>query len=149
MKKPTEFNNFPKAITNDTRWRNALWRFMAVRRDLTDGDTSWFLIDKGTRDYSFLPIRVDGYDAWELFRGTPEEKARGLKAKEAFDSKIPYNAHVGLITEEDVTLDRWVAQVLYVTSDGTVQDIKKFMVDNGHTKAQILQDLDDPAGGFV
>lgn len=142
MKKPAEFNNFPSAITNDPRWRNSLWRFRAVRKDLTDGDTAWFLLDKGLREYSFLPIRVDGYDAWELFRGTTEERARGLKAKEAFDREIPYNSPVGLITDEDVSLDRWVAIVLYV-KDGTVQDIKIYMEQNGHTKTQILEDLNE------
>lgn len=141
MKKPSEFNNFPNQITDDPRWRGALWRFRAVRRDLTDGDTCWFVIDKGFRSYDFLPIRVDGYDAWELFRGTPEERARGKVAKEAFDSRISLNHPVGLITDEDVTLDRWVATVLYVTPEGNVENIKVFMEDNGHTKTQILEEL--------
>ncbi len=120
---------------------DSLWRFMAVRRDLTDGDTCWFIIDKGFRSYDFLPIRVDGYDAWELFRGTTEERERGKVARDAFDAEMPYNTHVGLITEEDVSLDRWVATVLYVDDDGEVKDIKVFMEENGHTKRQILEEL--------
>lgn len=145
MKKPSEFKNFPDIILNDPRWRNALWRFSAVRKDLTDGDTAWFFIDKGFRGYDFLPVRVDGYDAWELFRGTPEEREKGLEAKNAFDNLIPYNCPVGLITDEDISLDRWVATVLYVTSSNQVEDVEVYMSANGHTKAQILKELSNVA----
>jgi hypothetical protein len=141
MRKPEEFENFPNAIVDDPRWRGALWRFMSVRKYLTDGDTAWFVIDKGLRSYDYLPIRCDGYDAWELFRGTPEVREKGLLAKNAFDVQIPYNGCVGLITSEGVSLDRWVASVLYVNAEGKVEDLKVYMENNGHTKVQILAEL--------
>jgi hypothetical protein len=141
MKKLSEFNKFPEEITNDPRWRNATWRFMCVMKKVTDGDTALLLADLGFRTYSFLSIRIDGYDAWELFKGSLEERKRGKIAKEALLERIPIDSPVGIITEEDTTFDRWVATVLYVTPEGTVEDIKIYMEKEGHTKRQILEEL--------
>lgn len=59
------------------------YRCRVVR--VLDGDTVLAEIDLGFRISYRTPIRLAGLDAPELHRGTPDEKARGLAAKQRLE----------------------------------------------------------------
>ena len=50
--------------------------------NVVDGDTWDLLVDRGFHDYKLSRFRLIGYDAYELRRGTDEEKEKGKDAKE-------------------------------------------------------------------
>ena len=63
------------------------YEFMTVEHraiciNVVDGDTWDLLVDRGFHDYKLARFRLFGYDAYELRKGTPEEKEKGRDAKE-------------------------------------------------------------------
>lgn len=54
----------------------------AVCINVVDGDTWDLLVDRGFHDYKLTRFRLAGYDAYELRRGTKEDRQKGKDAKE-------------------------------------------------------------------
>jgi endonuclease YncB( thermonuclease family) len=101
----------------------------AVCVNVVDGDTWDLLVDRGFHDYKLSRFRLAGYDAYELRRGTPEDKEKGRDAKEmAIEWLQPLGVkHVFDIshwplrirTQKDPgNFGRWLADVWFIGDDG-------------------------------
>lgn len=107
-RKPTEFIGFPDELKTPFGPYRAIARF-DIRYD--DGDTLWFLIDKGFNDYTFKAIRLQGIDAPEL-KGI-RASLDAAPARDHLFHLLPYNAQCLLFTQPDPEgRGRYVADVL-------------------------------------
>lgn len=72
----------------------------AVIERVVDGDTFWALTDLGRRQYLYEEIRLWGADAYELHRGTADERARGAEAKQTAERELA-GRYVLLLSHKD------------------------------------------------
>jgi endonuclease YncB( thermonuclease family) len=115
MRKPKEFDNFPKGLANLTEFGP----YQAVIMIWVDGDTCYAFVDVGFNTYLFVVLRVAGLDAPEIFRPRDEaEKAHGTAALEYARKLCPEGSPVVLYTGADTqTFGRYVATI--TLADGT------------------------------
>lgn len=103
-----------------------------VIRDWTvvDGDTIHAHdVDLGLNTHRSVKIRLYGFDAPEIRRGTDEEKHRGQLAKQALSQLLNRADGVYVTFTETRSFDRWVGEV-YADDISTTQ----WMIESGHTK---------------
>lgn len=125
MRKPSEFQNFPKSIDP------GFGPFRAVVKHITDGDTLDLLVDCGFNTYVYLTIRIMGIDAPEKFRGTEEERALGRASEDYLRQIAPVGTPCVIRTDKDRTsFGRYSASILL--PDRT--DVGSAMVESGHAE---------------
>lgn len=114
----------------------------AVCVNVVDGDTWDFLVDRGFHDYKLSRFRLYGYDAYELRRGTEEEKEKGQDAKQlciewlqplgvksVFDiSKWPLRIKT---YKDPGNFGRWLANVWFMGEDGEEKHLGDELVKAG------------------
>ena len=123
MRKPSEFQNFPKSIDP------GFGPFRAVVKHITDGDTLDLLVDCGFNTYVYLTVRIMGINAPEIFKGTPEERETGKAAKAYLESITPVGTQCVIRTDKDrQSFGRYSASLLLADST----DVASAMVDAGH-----------------
>lgn len=107
-RKPIEFENHPYSF--DEARKAGCYR--AHCRHIVDGDTVDLLIDLGLRSYNYLPIRLMGYNAAELFKPhSPAELESARLAAETL-ATIILNKPVLVNTYKDgVSFDRFVGEI--------------------------------------
>lgn len=57
-----------------------------------DGDTLYVMVDHGMCIQSVQSLRVAGYDAPEMFSGTPEQRAVGTEARQWVEAWVAEHA---------------------------------------------------------
>jgi len=88
-----------------------LYLYRGIVTRVVDGDTVEILCDLGMYIKRTIRVRIDGYDAPELFRGTTEERAAGQVWKERLEALV-LNQAVLLRTEKDKkSFDRYIAAI--------------------------------------
>lgn len=112
MSKPAQFAGFPAELDPGYGpYRGACDR-------VVDGDTIYALIDLGLSQYAYVALRLEGYDAPEVFSGTAEERRRGRLTTAELARVVPPGAHFRADTIKDSrTFNRYRA-FLYL-ADGT------------------------------
>ncbi len=133
-RQPNEFRGFPTQLHPGFGPYPAIARW---DRQHDDGDTIWAMVDVGWNQYNFKPIRFRGIDAPELRRAASREA--GIAAREFLFSILPYDAPMRLYTEKDPDqYGRYVADVIYLDADGSMQCANVNLVLAGH--AMIRED---------
>lgn len=96
-----------------------------------DGDTVDFLVDLGFFVHYATRIRLANVDAWEVYRGSPEERAKGRHARDELEALLQSADEIVLATIQDKKgkYGRFLADVF---ADGV--NVNQWLVDHGHTK---------------
>ncbi len=90
---------------------DCLYAYRGIVTRVVDGDTVEIACDLGMRITRTVRVRIIGYDAPELFRGTVEEREAGQRWKSRLEELI-LGQPVYLRTEKDRTsFDRYVAHI--------------------------------------
>ncbi len=90
---------------------NCLYAYRGVVTRVIDGDTLQAEIALGFHITHTIRVRITGYDAPELFRGTVEEREAGQRWKSRLEELI-LGQPVYLRTEKDKrSFDRYVAAI--------------------------------------
>jgi len=104
------------------------YRYRGILVRAVDGDTIIVHLDMGLRVYTEVSLRIAGINAPELFRGTPEDRAKGAEARD-FLARYE-DKHVTLVTHKDrQSFNRYVADI---TLDETGEGLDDLMVMAGH-----------------
>lgn len=122
-------------------------KFMTVEHRATcvnvvDGDTWDLLVDRGFHDYKLARFRLVGYDAYELRRGSEEEKEKGRNAKEL---TIEWLQPLGVKHIFDIShwplriktqkdpgnFGRWLADLWFLNEDGEERHLGDALVEAG------------------
>lgn len=114
----------------------------AICLNVVDGDTWDLLVDRGFHDYKITRFRLLGYDAYELRRGTDEEKEKGKVAK---DLAIEWLKPLGVRHIFDISkwplrirtykdpgnFGRWLANIWFINDDGEEVNLGDELVKAG------------------
>ncbi len=98
---------------------------------VVDGDTVIMSIDLGLRVFTHVSLRIAGIDTPEINKGTPEERAQGVAARDYLRNLLwqPGDRRVYVRTHKDTqSFNRYLADV-YLESG---EDIGELMVAAGH-----------------
>ncbi|MDP9366977.1 MAG: thermonuclease family protein [Chloroflexota bacterium] len=102
---------------------------------VTDGDTIRVSLDLGLRVFTHVSLRIAGIDTLEVNKGTPEERARGMAARDYLRNLLwqPGDRRVYVRTHKDKqTFNRYVADVLIPDHLNRPLDVATEMVTAGH-----------------
>lgn len=92
-----------------------MYQYKATCIRVIDGDTIEVKIDLGFYIYHTVRIRMNGYDAPELFSGTARDK--GALAKEKLEELILWKSLRIQTIKDKRSFDRWIAEVFLDTSE--------------------------------
>lgn len=121
-RKPAEFESHPYAF--EAARQAGCHR--AVCKHIVDGDTFDIFIDLGLRRYDYLPVRLRGYNAAELFRPqSPEELESARRATAALAGLILGKPILVRTYKDAMSFDRFVADAFLV--DGSMSNVAELM----------------------
>ncbi len=102
---------------------------------VVDGDTVIVNLDLGLRVFTHVSMRIAGIDTPEINKGTLEERARGMAARDALRFILPPEAKVFVRTHKDKqTFNRYVADILIPGYNGEMIDVATEMVTSEHAQ---------------
>ncbi len=98
-----------------------------------DGDTVDIHFDFGMKLHQTHRVRIASINAPEVNKGLPEDRKRGMAARDFLAAMLPVGQAVYIRTHKDArTFDRYVADVLYAYEEGDAIDVATMMVQAGH-----------------
>jgi len=109
-----------------------LWNYRCRPTRVVDGDTIYVQIDVGFRLTTAQSVRLLGVDTPEINRGTTEQRAAGVAAREATTLWLADHA-VGdwplrIATSKADSFGRWLGVV--TSSDG--DNLNEWLLEHGH-----------------
>ena len=99
-------------------------------RRVIDGDTVELFVNVGLDTYRLITSRFGDIDVIELFRGSPEDRAKGKEAKEYLES-ILEGAELVFKTTRDST-GKYGRYIGNIYADG--RDVTDLLRQNGYEK---------------
>lgn len=100
--------------------------------NVVDGDTFDVLTYLGLDVYRMVRVRTD-YDAWEMFKGSPEHRERGKAAKEFVEALFNEATHIEMVTRKDTT-GKYGRTLATIYVDGA--PLGSLMAEAGHLKEE-------------
>lgn len=95
-----------------------------------DGDTIHASVDLGLGTHRSVKIRLFGFDAPELRRGTEADKQRGREAKAALESYLR-SGTVLVQFQKGRSFDRWIGDLWVSDAAGTETSVRAWMISKG------------------
>lgn len=124
MRKPTEFESFPK--------EHGVYfgPYRAYCSHVIDGDTIDVSVDLGFNTYRYITVRVANIDTPEIFgRVKASERELGMACKRHVE-KILLHKHCVVVTEKDQqTFGRYVADVSFLNEHGEEVSLRDSLRD--------------------
>ena len=106
-------------------YENLYW-YRAELIRCVDGDSAWFFVDRGFKDFSKLSVRLARIDCPEM-RGAPEEVEKGIAATEFAQQMYDRSTNIILKSVKLDSFGRAIAEV-YLEIDGEWRNLSDDLV---------------------
>lgn len=113
-----------------------MYTYNATVDRVIDGDTVDALIDLGFNTWKKIRIRLHGIDAWESRTRDPEEKVKGLAAKNRLIELLEANNNKFVIISHGVgKYGRCLGEIF---TNSNTQSINNILLNEGHAQKYVI-----------